>query len=313
MTGVFRFGSRGLAGTVAILLALLGAAGVAEASPRAQVRSELRQAGDALKLVWQQSGDSAAEDGDDAAEIDDPGDVDESEPDPGDDEVDAADGGDDSVLVDLDAMAANLAHTQRARALASKLKRPARARALAAVGRQADENLFEYADDVAWVPASLQPDFVAALEASSELRSATIEATLKRAQTLPKRSRAKLLRSLTDALTDGDPELLLELLADEEDVVAPTKTALAGSLRAMLDQTDAVRASLRRLSGEVSRRDRGDVRAAITAIDLALADLPGSIDALLTEIADYDDPAAAATSFCALVASVSLPIPAACG
>ena len=162
---------------------------------------------------------------------------------------------DDAVTVDLEAIAANLSHTERAQQLASKLAGPARVRALVAVGDQADENLFEYADDVAWVSGDLQPSFVAALRrerrAALERRSTKL---LKRAERLAKPSRAKMLASVTDALADGDPELLLELLAEEADVTPASKADLVGSLQAIIDDTDGVVAGLARALDEGRRR-----------------------------------------------------------
>ena len=50
-----------------VLLALLASRGSADAREQAQVRSELRQAADALKLVWQDGDESATEEDDDYA------------------------------------------------------------------------------------------------------------------------------------------------------------------------------------------------------------------------------------------------------
>jgi hypothetical protein len=55
------------------------------------------------------------------------------------------------------------------------------------------------------------------------------------------------------------------------------------------------------------------VLAALTAIDGGLDSLPGWIDELVSYMEDYDDPAAAAASFCALVSGLSLPASQACG
>ncbi len=294
-----------------VLLALLVVPGSADARKQAQVRSELRQAAGALKLVWQDGDESATEEDDDyVTEGDDPADDDDGEDfDEGDDDSDA----DDAVTVDLEAIAANLSHTQRAQQLASKLAGSARVRALVAVGDQADENLFEYADDVAWVSGDLQPSFVAALDASAELRSSTIDKLLKRAERLAKASRAKMLASVSDALADGDPELLLELLAEEADVTPASKADLVGSLQAIIDDTDGVVAVLGGLSTKVPKAERGDVRAALTAIDDELDSLPDWVDELVSDMEDYDDPAAARASFCALVSGLSLPASQACG
>ena len=288
-----------------VLLALLVVPGSADARKQAQVRSELRQAAGALKLVWQDGDESATEEDDDyVTEGDDPADDDDGEDfDEGDDDSDA----DDAVTVDLEAIAANLSHTQRAQQLASKLAGSARVRALVAVGDQADENLFEYADDVAWVSGDLQPSFVAALDASAELRSSTIDKLLKRAERLAKASRAKMLASVSDALADGDPDLLLELLAEEADVTA-REQGRSGRLAAG-DHRRHRRRGRRpwRLSTKVPKAERGDVRAALTAIDDELDSLPDWVDELVSDMEDYDDPAAARASFCALVSGLPLP------
>ena len=63
-----------------VLLALLVVPGSADARKQAQVRSELRQAADALKLVWQDGDESATEEDDDyVTEGDDPADDDDGD------------------------------------------------------------------------------------------------------------------------------------------------------------------------------------------------------------------------------------------
>ena len=274
-------GHRPLVALALVLGVFLCGASIAAAAPGAgnRVRAELRLADEALGQVWHEAGDD--EDAEDT--------------------------------YDLDAAAANLTHTEAARLLALKDRR-SRATLLAAVNDQADENVFEYADDAAWAPAEQQQALANALLTSVSLRSSVTAAMLARAERLTPGARAAVLRSITDALSDGDPDLLLEALAEEDGATGETKAALLDALRKILADTDGTLADLERLSARLDRAERTKVGKAIDEINESLDELPEWIDELLADFADYaDDPEAATDSFCGLLAGLPLPKPGACG
>ncbi len=272
-------GSRILGGLSVALALFLATSAIAFAGSGNRVRAELRQADEALGHVW----------------------------------VEAADDEDADDTYDLGAVAANLAHTEAARRLAIKHRR-SRATLLAAVNDQADENVYEYADDAAWAPPEQQGVLAQALATSASVRASVTAAMLFRADRLGRGARATVLRSVTDALSDGDPDLLLEGLAEEDGATDATKAALAGTLAVILADSEDTLDGLDQLSARLERAERARVRGAIEAIALSLDELPGWVDELLAEIADdATDPEALAGSFCALVAAIPLPTPSACG
>ena len=270
-----------LGGLTVLLATFFFATAVAAAAPSTgAVRAELRLADEALGHVWQEAGD----------------------------EEEAGD------IYDLDAAAANLAHTEAARQLAAKVTGRDRLKLLAAVNDQADENVYEYADDVYWAPAGQQPAFADALAGSVAIRSAVTGAMLVKAEKLAPGVRAAVLRSIGDALSDGDPDTLLEALSDPDGMDPAAQASVATTLRMILAGTDATLDELDKLSGRLSKRDRGRVLATIDEIRESIDELPGWIDELLTDIADFaGEPDAATAAFCALVAGLPVPAPAACG
>ena len=269
-----------LGGLTVLLATFLSAAPVASASPGAgAVKAELHLADQALGQVWRESDDEDADD-----------------------------------TYDVEAAAANLAHTEAARQLAMKAAARDRAKLLAAVNDQADENVLEYADDVYWAPAGQQPAFADALERSVAVRSAVTGAMLAKADKLTPGARGAVLRSIGDALSDGDPDTLLEALSDPEGMEPATQASVAATLGAVLAGTGVTLDELDRLSGRLAKRDRAKVLATIDEIRESVDELPGWIDELLTDIADFaDDPQAATASFCAVLAALPLPAADACG
>ncbi len=254
---------------------------VASAGSGNRVRAELRLADQALGEVWQEAGDD--EDAEDT--------------------------------YDLDAVATNLAHTETARQLAMKPRRP-QATILAAVNDQADANVYEYADDATWAPADQQAALAEALATSVAVRSSVTTAMLVKAEKLTPGARGTVLRSIGQALSDGDPDLLLEGLAEEDGygATAPTKASLAGSLSKVFGATDATLAELGRLADRIDHPQRKKVDDAISDIEESIAELPGWVDELLVDLAEFaDDPEAAVDSFCAVLAGLPLPTPGACG
>ncbi len=157
------------------------------------------------------------------------------------DDFDDDDVCDDSESVDLDAVAANLQHTAAARQLASKLKpRKIRPVALLAVAEQADENVFEYADDIGWVePPSSRPSSTRSTK-SLDVRSAMIGALISAAPKQAESARGKSLKTIADLLSDGDPEVLLDTLAEEDGYGATpeVKQTVVPVLAGMLDDAD---------------------------------------------------------------------------
>lgn len=301
-----------LALAAGLLAALAFAVAPASASPSsqsaglAQVRAELREASAALDRIW---GDDSADSVDE-----DLSDDDDLADDPDDDFSDDSDDGFDSV--DLDAVAANLQHTANARQLAQKLKpRKLRPVALVAVAEQADENVFEYADDIAWVEATQQPIFVDALDASLNVRSAMIGSLISAAPKQAASARGNALGAIADALSDGDPEVLLDTLAEEDGYGATpeVKQTVVPVLAAMLDDAREVAADLDDLGSSLPRSERRNVRRAADAIAAELDGLPDYVDELFVDFEDYDDPAAGAAAFCGYLAGLPLPTPAACG
>ena len=270
-----------LGGLSVVLATFFAYSSVAAASTGSsnRVRAELRQADEALGHVWQEAGD----------------------------DEDAED------IYDLDAVAANLAHTEAARQLAMKVRR-SRATMLADVNDQADENVYEYADDASWAPAEQQPALAAALLTSASLRSSVTAAMLVKAEKLTPGVRASVLRSITDALSDGDPDILLEALSEEDGATEATTATLVETLKKILADSHGTLDDLERLSRGLDRAERDKVDRAIGEIEDSLDELPDWVDELIADIADYaDDPEAAAQSFCGLLASLPLPAPTACG
>ena len=273
-------GYRLLGGLSVVLAIFLSMSSLAAASAGGnRVKAELRQADEALGQVWQEASDEDADD-----------------------------------TYDLDAVAANLAHTEAARQLAVKLSSPDRPKMLAAVNDQADDNVYEYADDAYWAPVDQQPAFADALARSVAVRSAVTGAMLVKADKLPPGIRAAVLRSIGDALSDGDPDTLLETLSDPEGMDPATQSALAAALGTILADTDGTLDELQRLSGRLSKRDRGKVLDTIEQIQDSLDELPGWIDELLADLQDFaDDPVAATAAFCSVLTGLPLPAPSACG
>jgi len=273
-------GYRLLGGLSVVLAIFLSMSSVAAASTGGnRVKAELRQADEALGHVWQEAEDEDADD-----------------------------------TYDLDAVAANLAHTEAARQLAVRLSSPDRAKMLAAVNDQADDNVYEYADDAYWAPVDQQPTFADALARSVAVRSAVTGAMLVKADKLPPGIRAAVLRSIGDALSDGDPDTLLETLSDPEGMDPAAQGALAATLGTILADTDGTLGELQRLADRLSKRDRGKVLDTIEEIQDSLDELPDWVDELLADIADFaDDPVAATAAFCTVLAGLPLPTPDACG
>jgi hypothetical protein len=303
------------------VLALAAATVAGAAGKQAPVRAELRLADQALKMVWQEADDEEADDLEDFDEADDLDDFDEEDledlagdladeaGDFADSDEDVEEPDDDGITIDADAIAANLSHTQAARDLAMDLAGKDRARALVAVVAQADDNLFEYAADVGWVYGAEQTSLAEALDTSLSLRSGLIGSQLRKAGKLTKKDRAKVLRSATDALTDEDPDLMLETLADEEILGRPIADRLATTTAAMLDASGA---AIRTLTGLADRADRGPFAKAAASIERSLGSLPGLAGELLADMEDYEDPEASRAAFCELLASLPLERPSAC-
>jgi hypothetical protein len=81
----------------------------------------------------------------------------------------------------------------------------------------------------------------------------------------------------------------------------------------ILADSDGTVAELEKLAGKLDRAERDKVRRAAAEIADSLDELPGWIDELFGDLADFaDDPEAAARSFCALLAGLPLPAPNAC-
>lgn len=318
MVSIPRFRLVGFAAAAALALIVCFAPAASQASSGkssvAQVRSELREARAALDRIWNDSDEDFGDDpGDDVG--DDPGDDGDDPGDDGDDPGDDGDDGEDFADVNLDAVQENLAHTAAARELAAKLKpKDRRAGALIAVNDQADENVFEYADDIGWVEEDEQPAFVDALNASLRLRANVISTLVSQGPKLSAPVRAKALASISAALSDGDPEVLLDTLAEEEGwgATEPVKQTVVGPLADLLDGTDTVTSSLRDLGAELPSKERGDVRDAADEIGEALTSLPDYVDELFGDMQDYDDPDAGTAAFCGYVSALPLPAPAAC-
>jgi hypothetical protein len=270
-----------------------------------QVRGELRQASDALDRIW---GDDSSDDlGDDGTGDDGSGD--DVPDDPSDDFSD--DSG-----VDLTAVADNLEHTAAAKQLAQKVKKGKnRAFALIAVTDQADDNVFEYADDIGWVDPDEQPTFVDALTQSLTVRGSAVNAMISTAAKQTVSTRSKLLATIGDDLSDGDPEVLLDTLAEEDGYGAtfPVKDTVAPILAGMIDDTDKVAANLNALSDKLASSERKDVRDAVDSLNGQVDDLPDYVNDLFGDFEDYDDPAAGQASFCGYLAQEPLPKPDACG
>ena len=284
----------------------------------AQVRAELKEASAALGQIWgdDYEDDDSSDDADDdfADEFGD--DFDDDAEDVFGDDFDDDDVSDDSESVDLDAVAANLQHTAAARQLASKLKpRKIRPVALLAVAEQADENVFEYADDIGWVEGQEQPTFVDALTKSLDVRSAMIGALISAAPKQAESARGKSLKTIADLLSDGDPEVLLDTLAEEDGYGATpeVKQTVVPVLAGMLDDADKTAVRIRDLGSSLRGNERRDPRDAAGAIDAELKDLPDYVDDLFSDMEDYDDPAAGKAAFCGYLAGLPLPTPTACG
>ncbi len=305
------------------LAALIFAAAPAAASPAsqsaalAQVRAELKEASAALNQIW--GDDYADDDSDDDADDDFVDDFDDELEDVvGDasDDFDDDDVSDDSESVDLDAVAANLSHTNAARELASKLKpRKIRPVALLAVAEQADENVFEYADDIGWVEPPEQPAFVDALDKSLDVRSAMIGALISAAPKQAASARGKSLKTIADLLSDGDPEVLLDTLAEEDGYGATpeVKQTVVPVLAEMLNGADKSAGDIRGLGSSLRGSERRSTRDAAGAIESELDGLPDYVDELFADMEDYDDPAAGVAAFCGYLAGLPLPPADACG
>jgi hypothetical protein len=310
---------RTLIAAVAVALASLAfGAGPASASngsqgaSLSQVRSELREASAALDQIWGDDSDDFGDD-DPADDADDPF-GDDPVDDPTDDPADDPD--DDFADVNLDAVASNLDHTATARQLAQKVKpRKNRAVALTAVAQQADDNVFEYADDIGWVDPDEQPTFVDALDQSLDARSALIGSLVSQAPKQAASARAKTLKAISDALSDGDPEVLLDTLAEEDGYGATydVKQTVVAPLASMLNDSRDVAGDIRDLGASLPASERRDPRDAVDAIDAELDGLPDYVDELFGDMEDYDDPAGGASAFCGYVAQLPLPTPDACG
>jgi hypothetical protein len=268
-----------LGGLTLLLATFFAVSAVAAAAPgNGRVKAELRLADEALGQVWRESDDEDADD-----------------------------------TYDLGAVAANLAHTEAAHQLALTDRRT-RAASLAAVNTQADENAYEYADDAWWAPAEQQPALAAALATSLSLRSSVTDAMLVKAEKLTPGARGAVVRSITDALSDGDAKALLEAISDPEGVADATQASFVAALAAVLADTDRTVSDLGRLAVKLDRSERDKVRRAIEEIDGSIAELPEWIDELLVDIAGFaDDPDAATQAFCAVLARLPFPRPAACG
>ena len=298
---------RTLLAAVAVALASLAfGAGPASASTGShgtslsQVRSELREASAALDRIW----------GADSSDDDPADDTDPLDDDPADDPAD------DFADVNLDAVASNLEHTATARQLAQKVKpRKNRGVALTAVAQQADDNVFEYADDIGWVDPEEQPTFVDAFGQSLDVRSAVIGSLISQAPKQTLSARAKTLKAISDALSDGDPEVLLDTLAEEDGYGATfdVKQTVIAPLASMLDDSRHVADEIGDLGASLPARERRDPRDAVDAIDAELDGLPAYVDELFGDMEDYDDPDAGTAAFCGYVAQLPLPTPDACG
>jgi hypothetical protein len=300
-----------LAALAAALLALIfagpAAASAGSGSPAvslSQVRDELRQASDALDRIW----------GDDSSD-DDPGDDcdDDTCDDPADDPGD--DFSDDSG-VDMSAVADNLEHTAAAKQLAQKVKKGKnRAVAMIAVTDQADDNVFEYADDIGWVDPDEQPTFVDALNQSLSIRGGSVSALISMAAKQTESTRSKLLATVGDDLSDGDPEVLLDTLAEEDGYGATfaVKDTVAPILADMIDDTGKVAGDLGELGKSLPSSERRDVTDAVDSLQGQVDDLPDYVDDLFTDFSDYDDPAAGQAAFCGYLAQEPLRKPDACG
>jgi hypothetical protein len=303
------------------LAALLFAVAPATASPAsqsaalAQVRAELKEASAALGQIW---GDDYEDD--DFSEddfVDEFGDdFDDDLEDVVGDDFDDDDVSDDSESVDFAAIAANLQHTATARQVASKLRpRKLRPVALLAVAEQSDENVYEYADGIGWVEGQEQPTFLDGLDKSLEVRSAMIGGLISAAPKQAASARGKSLRTVGDLLSDGDSEILLDTLAEEDGYGATpeVKDSVVVVLAGLLNGAQETAADIRDLGSELRGNERRDPRDAAGAIESELKGLPDYVDELLSDMEDYDDPAAGTAAFCGYLAGLPLPTPAACG
>jgi hypothetical protein len=307
------------AGLLASLVLGVGTAGAATTS-FADVRVELRAAATALDAVYaDEEDDFTDEEGDDFSEgeefdeeltddefFDDEEDwIDEEDLDLG------ADPFDDEDYLTIDGAAAqeNLAHTERARALAQKLGTPKlKAKGMTAVMLQADDNLYEYEDLVEYVSESDQLFVVAALDASRVVRDRAADSVVKVAAKLPTDARAKLLGASADATDDGDADYLLEILA--YDLAAePTKDALEPALTAMIAHMSSLSARLAKLSAKLPRAERSAPRGAAQTVDAALAYLPGLAAELVDEL-EADGEQEAADGFCVRLGRLPIELPA---
>jgi hypothetical protein len=271
-----------------------------------QVKAELRQASDALDRIW---GDDESDDVGDGTGDDDLGDEDPAE---GPDD----DFSDDDSGVDLTAVADNLEHTAAARQLAQKVRKGKnRTFALIAVTNQADDNVFEYADDIGWADPDQQPTFVDALTQSLGVRGTAVAAMIATAAKQTESTRSKLLNTIGDDLSDGDPEVLLDTLAEEDGygATAAVKDTVAPILAALINDTGDVADDLTDLGKSLPSSERRDVANAAGSLQDQLDSLPDYVDELFADFSDYDDPAAGQAAFCGYLAQEPLPKPDACG
>lgn len=304
----------------ATLAALILAVAPASASPSsqsaalAQVRAELKEASTALRQIWGE--DDSDDDFSDDSDEDFVDDLDEELGDALGDDFDDDDVSDGSESVNLGAVAANLEHTAAARQLASSLRpRKLRPAALLAVAGQADENVFEYADDIGWVEPEEQATFVNALDTSLDVRSAMVSALVAAAPKQSGSARGKSLKAIADALSDGDTEILLDTLAEEDGYGATgeSKQAVVPMLAQMITGGHKVADDLRDLGATLPGSEKRNARSAADTIESELDGLPAYVDELFEDFEDFDDPAAGAAAFCGYLAGLPLPTPAACG
>jgi hypothetical protein len=333
MTGIARTLAVALVG--AIVLLALGTVGASAAGSKGgvkleQVRAELREASAALDRIWGDESDDSEdfededeftddvddELGDDLDELGE--DLDELDVDALDETEDVIDEFEDesSETIELAAIAANLQHTANARQLAAKVRpRKNRPAALIAVFTQADENVYEYADGIGWVEPSDQTTFVEALRTSLALRDGLIRSLLAAAPKQDASPRVKSLKAISGALTDGDAEILLDTLAEEDGYGATreVKQTVVPVLADLITGTDRVAADLRKLGTALRSQERRTAKDIAGSVAGEVEDLPRYVEGLFRDFADYDDPDAAAAEFCGYLAGLPLPVASACG
>ena len=192
---------------------------------------------------------------------------------------------------------------RRAQQLASRLAGPPACGAVA-VGDQADENLFEYADDVAWVSPTCSRSFVAALDDSARaaLEHGRQAARAGREAAEPS-SRARCSPRSPMRSPTAIPSCCSSCSPRRPTSPPRARPTLVGSLQAIIDDTDGAVAGLARALDEGCRRPSAATCAPrSTAIDDGLDALPAGSTSSSPIWRTTTIPPRRRASFCALVA-----------